>query len=88
MKNRMPIMLLTVLMFLTGLAKISFAQEAPSKPLDPGWFMDQEDEVFWQKADKAYNTGRYGEAIVAYLEVLRQDKGNQDAAIIWPAVTD
>lgn len=80
MKNKIVFLLFGILLFFSGLTKIAFAQEAPSKPLDPGWFMDQEDEVFWQKADKSYNTGRYGEAIVAYLEVLRQDKGNQDAA--------
>lgn len=59
---------------------IARAQETPAKKLDPGWFMDGEIDGFQKKANEAYGDGRYSEAIVAYLEALRQDKGNQGAA--------
>lgn len=80
MKIIISILLLSALLFLPGLALYATAEEAASKPLDPGWFMDEKDDPFWEKANEAYNSGRCGEAIVAYLEVLRKDKGNQDAA--------
>jgi phospholipase/carboxylesterase len=75
------IVLFTFAVLLLSLIHLSIAygQEMPAKVLDPGWFMDQEDDIFQKKADDAYNTGRFGEAIVAYLEVLRYDKGNSGA---------
>lgn len=83
MKKRLPILLMFTLVFLPCFVTVARTQETPSKPMDPGWFIEKniEDiEVFQKKGLEFYYAGRYDETIVAFLEVLRRDGGNSDAA--------
>jgi phospholipase/carboxylesterase len=84
MKKRFSIIVILALAFLPGLISSARAQVAPSKPMDPGWFIEnnaRELQKFWIKADSLYWAGRHEEAIVSCLEVLRLDGKHQGAAI-------
>ncbi len=84
MRKRLPILLMFALVLLPCFVTVAMTQEAPSKPMDPGWFMEDNakaTKLFWGKADSNYYAGNYEEAIVGWLEVLRRDGKDQGSAI-------
>lgn len=70
-EKRFSILLLCALVLLPCFVTVAMTQEAPSKPMDPGWFMDGEIRRFVHFADSSYWAGDYDRAAVGYLEALR-----------------
>ncbi len=84
MNFKSTFLLLGTLIFLSVFSTIAIGQDATPKPMDPGWFMEDNAktvESFWEKADDDYHAGKYEEAIVCWLEVLRRDGKDFNAAI-------
>lgn len=84
MEKRLPILFIFALVVLSCFVTAARGQEAPSKPMDPGWFMEDNAKsikLFWEKADSNYYAGKYEEAIVGWLEVLRRDGKDQGSVI-------
>ena len=84
MKSKIAILVLSVLWLAPFFVMPAVGQEQNEGQMDPGWFIAnnaRELKKFWYKADSLYWAGRYEEAIVSCLEVLRFDGKHQGAAI-------